>query len=164
MCEWNGVKALMKAPTSATLITSAFLRGDRLAAPGDRTHTRQTKGSMRLAVVAVFTCAGLLALVLPHARHVRPAPPHALARAGVVFEANGGRTDRRVAFVAHHGRSTLWVTKSGPVLAVHNGKRRAVIATHFVGARGGMPAGRDKLPGVVNSIVGGHTRTGIATY
>src|SRR4029079_4660590 len=82
----------------------------------------------------------------------------------LVFEANGGRTDPRVRFIAHGGGYTLFVTPRESVIALHHG--RAAVRTRLVGARAARVEGVDRLAGRVNYLVGPRSRwrTGIRTF
>ena len=82
----------------------------------------------------------------------------------LVFEANGGRTDPRARFISHGEGYTLFVTPTESVWSLGGG--RSVVRTRLVGARPARVAGRERLPGTVNSLVGRRSdwRTGIPAY
>src|SRR3954451_6829094 len=82
----------------------------------------------------------------------------------LVFEANGGRTDKRARFIAHGDGYTLFVTPRESVMALGHGG--AVVRTRLAGARPARVEGLDRLSGKVNYLVGPKSRwrTGIPTF
>jgi hypothetical protein len=91
----------------------------------------------------------------------------AYGRLPLAFEANGGRTDERVDFIARGRGYALFLTPGESVLALGHGKRSAVLRTRLVGAAETRASAEGRLPGVVNSLIGrdrSRWRTGIPTY
>jgi hypothetical protein len=130
-----------------------------------------------LACGLLLGCSAALALLLGVGRSSHdPTAPTSAAGALVAaygklplsFEANGGRTDRAVEYLARGPGYGLFLTRHASVLSLTGKDRqRAVVRTRFVGAnRDPLVAGSRPLPGKVNSLVGDRSkwRTGIDTY
>ena len=78
----------------------------------------------------------------------RPAAPIAVP---LTFEPNDGQTDKRVKFLAHGQKSTLWLTEQGAVLAVD----KSVFRIRFQGgARAPKMEAEDPRGGVSNYLTG----------
>jgi len=92
------------------------------------------------------------------------------SRLPLAFEANGGRSEERVKFLARGSGYSIFLTPNSSVLSLSRGKDKApaVLRTTLVGARSNPSvAGEAKLPGVVNAYKGNRPeewKTGIPTY
>ena len=123
-------------------------------------------------VTALLVAGSLTAVLLasgPTQGH-RPALPHTPRTAHayqppLAFEPNGGRTDKRVNFLARGAGYALFLTARETVLklADESGKT-AVVRSRLLGASPGRPAPEARLPGIVNSYVGPKAVTGLRTY
>ncbi|MEA2493835.1 MAG: hypothetical protein QOJ29_1746, partial [Thermoleophilaceae bacterium] len=85
----------------------------------------------------------------------------------IAFEANGGRTDQRVDYLARGAGWSLFLTPGESVISLAHGTRRAVVRAQLLGASRsrGVPAGG--RTGTVNSFAGNDRsrwRTGIPSY
>jgi hypothetical protein len=124
------------------------------------------------SALAVSAClAALLAVVLPREDETNSARPGAIAAAavgsGVVFEANGGRTDSRVDFLTRGRNFALFLTRDGAVLRARHSGREAIVRTSLVGASTPVGHGEQLRRGRVNVLRGSdpaNWRTGIPAY
>jgi hypothetical protein len=96
-------------------------------------------------------------------KNLRPA--EAYGRLPLSFEANDGQTDRRVRFVSHSGRQTLFLTSTEAVLASSGSKgvRMKLLGASPHATVGGL----DPLPGKSNYFLGSdqaNWRTNVPTF
>src|SRR4051794_39386782 len=99
---------------------------------------------------------------------LKPAQVHgAYGKLPLAFEANGGRTGKRVDFIARGSGYTLFLTPAESVLEAGQGKRRQVLRTQLDGAAQTRGVPGRPLPGRINSFIGrdpAKWHTGVRTY
>ena len=124
----------------------------------------------RPASGAVALLTGVLAGLCGPAAPARAAspPPAPHSRLPLGFEPNLGQAPAGAGYVAHGGAATLLLGRAGTTLAIATPTSVADVSLTLIGAR---PAAgcetRDRLPGVVNYVLGGDPRrwrTGVPTY
>src|SRR4051794_24083416 len=73
----------------------------------------------------------------------------------LAFEANGGRTDKRVDFIARGAGYSMFLTPRESVLTLSGGRNQPghVLRTRLTGASAARGMGESKLPGKVNSLI-----------
>src|SRR3954451_7158902 len=113
--------------------------------------------TLAAGLVVTFVCAGA-AFGLLGSQGAPPArTPAAMAASAVrlplAFEANGGRTDPRVRFLARGEGYTMFFTDRDAVFSLRGtGNRAAVVRTRLVGSSGAAAVtGGGLLPGHINS-------------
>jgi hypothetical protein len=82
------------------------------------------------------------------------AAERAYGKAPLAFERDAGRSGPRVDFLARGSAGTTFIGSTGATLALHDGKRTEALRLALPGASPAAPEAIDRLPGVVNDLVG----------
>jgi hypothetical protein len=138
-------------------------------------HPALRRSSLALAVLTAIAASALLLAGRPA---VRPSPaPDAAAPLrspplpGLAFELNAGQYDARARYVARSRGGTVFLTADGAVLSLPAdaalGLPAAALGLRVVGGATADVQGLERLPGVVNHLVGrdeSRWRRGVPTF